>query len=145
MSREGEDPSMLAVYIGCKRERDDMPAERRPRNGARATPRLRRLSSLCVSMGVTALGLLGTRSPAAAQGAWTLFEETAVRGTVSGTIQRGHIFRTASGHIYELTGSVYEYVYEYSPSVLVLRNGSSYRLVIEGFDPGSCSGCGVGA
>jgi hypothetical protein len=65
---------------------------------------------------------------------WEIYEETSIRGTVSGTIQRGHIFRTLSGNIYEVTGLTLQLVLELSPAVLVLRNGGNYRLIVDGFD-----------
>jgi hypothetical protein len=69
-----------------------------------------------------------------AQSRWSVFEETTIAGRISGSIARGHIFRTASGNVYELTDHVYLYKYAFSPSVVVLRNGDLYRLIIEGFD-----------
>ncbi|TDJ06077.1 MAG: hypothetical protein E2O67_04365 [Deltaproteobacteria bacterium] len=68
------------------------------------------------------------------QSNWSVFEETNIKGTVSGSVNNGHIFKTASGNIYEVIGYPYEYVYEYSPDVLVLRNGELYKLIIDGFD-----------
>lgn len=82
--------------------------------------------------GVACFGGLLVASPAAAQ--WTLFEETTITGTISGSIKKGHIFRTRSGHIYEVADYVYLYEYEYSPNVIVLADGGSYKLIIEGFD-----------
>jgi hypothetical protein len=46
----------------------------------------------------------------------------------------GHIFKTRSGHIYEVADYVYLYEYEYNPDVVVLTDGSLYKLIIEGFD-----------
>jgi hypothetical protein len=65
---------------------------------------------------------------------WTTFEETSIKGTISGSVKNGHIFQTISGNIYEVTDYVYLYEYEYSPSVIVLQKGSSYKLIIDGFD-----------
>ena len=78
------------------------------------------------------LGSLLVSSPAAAQ--WTLYEETTIAGTISGSIEKGHIFKTRSGHLYEVADYVYLYEYEYSPDVTVLADGRSYKLIIEGFD-----------
>jgi len=72
-------------------------------------------------------------NPLAAQD-WELFEETSIRSQISGSIKKGHIFQTTSGNIYEVIDYVYLYEYEYSPKVIVLRNGPLYKLVIEGFD-----------
>lgn len=80
-----------------------------------------------------ALGVLPA-VPSRAAGQWEVFEETTIRGTISGTIRRGHVFETTSGNIYEVADYAYEYVYEYQPDVIVLRNGSVYRLLISGVD-----------
>lgn len=65
---------------------------------------------------------------------WKVFEETSIKGTISGSVKNGHIFQTISGNIYEVTDYVYLYEYDYSPSVIVLNRGSSYKLIIDGFD-----------
>lgn len=67
-------------------------------------------------------------------GAWELFEETNLQGSISGTIQQGHIFKTTSGSIYEVTGLTLQLVLELQPDVMVLRNGNVYKLIVEGFD-----------
>lgn len=82
--------------------------------------------------GLVCFASLLVASPAAAQ--WTLYEETTITGTISGSIKKGHIFKTRSGHIYEVADYVYLYEYEYSPDVTVLADGRSYKLIIEGFD-----------
>ena len=48
---------------------------------------------------------------------WEIYEETSISGTVRGTIRRGHIFRTLSGNIYEVTGLTLQLVLELSPAV----------------------------
>ncbi len=88
-----------------------------------------------VTVAVFCLGCVGcllVASPAAAQ--WTLYEETTITGTIRGSIKKGHIFKTRSGHIYEVADYVYLYEYEYSPDVTVLADGRSYKLIIEDFD-----------
>ena len=65
---------------------------------------------------------------------WEIFEETNLMGSISGTVQQGRIFRTTSGSIYEVTGLTLQLVLELQPDVLVLRNGNTYKLIIEGFD-----------
>jgi hypothetical protein len=69
-----------------------------------------------------------------AKAGWEVFEETNLQGTISGTIQQGHIFKTTSGSIYEVTGLTLQLVLELQPAVTVLRNGSTYKLLVEGFD-----------
>ena len=80
------------------------------------------------------LVLMLTAAPPANAQQWEIYEETSISGMVSGMIRRGHIFRTVSGNIYEVTGLTLQLVLELSPAVLVLRNGGSYRLIIDGFD-----------
>ena len=65
---------------------------------------------------------------------WELFEETSLSGVISGTIQQGHIFRTMSGRIYEVTGLTLQLVLELQPDVIVLRQGDIFKLIIDGFD-----------
>jgi len=69
-----------------------------------------------------------------AEAQWSFYEETSIVGTISGSIRKGHIFKTRSGHIYEVVDYVYLYKYEYSPEVVVLSDGNLFKLIIEGFD-----------
>jgi len=69
-----------------------------------------------------------------AQDKWALEEETNFVGSISGTIQAGHIFKTSSGSIYEVTGLTLQLVLELSPNVIVLRRGETFKLIVEGFD-----------
>ena len=69
-----------------------------------------------------------------AQDGWELFEETNLQGSISGTIRQGHIFKTTTGGIYEVTGPTLQLVLELQPAVTVLRNGRTYKLIVEGFD-----------
>jgi len=98
---------------------------------------------VCPSRGKLILGeksldveLLSTAkgSKSESKAAWEVFEETNLQGSISGTIQQGHIFKTTSGSIYEVTGLTLQLVLELQPAVTVLRNGSTYKLVVEGFD-----------
>lgn len=68
------------------------------------------------------------------QKGWELHEETNLEGSISGTIQQGHIFKTTSGSIYEVTGLTLQLVLELQPEVMIFRNGDIYKLVVEGFD-----------
>jgi hypothetical protein len=67
-------------------------------------------------------------------GGWDLFEETALQGSISGTVQQGRIFKTTSGNIYEVSGLTLQLVLELQPKVTVLKNGDVYKLVVEGFE-----------
>lgn len=71
---------------------------------------------------------------------WEIFEETYLAGSISGTVEQGRIFKTMSGNIYEVTGLTLQLVLELQPKVTVLRRGSTYKLIVEGFDePLICS------
>jgi len=77
---------------------------------------------------------------------WSVYEETSVDGTTD-TVSSGTVIKTRSNHIYEVT-SGYEYEYEYNPDLLVLKDGSRYQLVIEGFSKkfsANCLNCGDGS
>jgi hypothetical protein len=65
---------------------------------------------------------------------WSIAEETNISGMVSGMIQIGHIFKTTSGSIYEVTGLTLQLVLELEPAVIVLKNGNVFKLIVDGFD-----------
>lgn len=65
---------------------------------------------------------------------WTLFEETNLQRSISGTVQQGRVFKTVSGNIYEVVGLTLQLVLELQPDVTVLRNGDVYKLIVKGFD-----------
>lgn len=81
-----------------------------------------------------AVAKVGGSSSVRTAPAWELYEETQLSGSINGTIEKGHIFKTVSGHVYEVTGITLQLVLELSPDVTVLRNGNTYKLVVEGFD-----------
>lgn len=66
--------------------------------------------------------------------AWELFEETNLEGSISGSVQQGRIFKTVSGNVYEVTGLTLQLVLELQPTVMVLRSGDTYKLIVNGFD-----------
>jgi hypothetical protein len=101
---------------------------------------------ICPSRGVLIIGekSLNVELVAAAPGSnkagskqikdWEIFEITNLEGSISGTVQQGHIFKTTSGYVYEVTGLTLQLLLELQPAVTVLRNGDIYKLIIEGFD-----------
>ena len=64
---------------------------------------------------------------------WTVFEQTSIQ-KIAGKISKGHIFQTRSGSMYEVAEYIYLYEYQYGARVTVLRDGGSYRLIIDGID-----------
>ncbi len=67
-------------------------------------------------------------------GEWELFEDTNLEGSISGMVQQGRIFKTLSGHVYEVVGLTLQLVLELQPKVMILRSGDTYKLIVEGFD-----------
>ena len=95
-------------------------------------------------LGETALNveLLSTTkgSKSRSQSGWELFEETNIEGYIDDYIQQGSIYKTTSGSIYEVTGPTLQLVLLLQPAVMVLRNGNTFKLVIEGVDePLTCA------
>jgi len=66
--------------------------------------------------------------------AWELYEETNVKGTISGTIRKGSVIKMQSGSLYEVTDLTLQLVLELAPEVLVLKDGGQFKLSIKGFD-----------
>ena len=65
---------------------------------------------------------------------WTLHDKTSIKGSVSGSITKGYLFKTSGGTFYEITERTRQRVRERNPDVTVYKNGNDYKLVIEGFD-----------
>lgn len=65
--------------------------------------------------------------------AWSLYEETNVKGTISGTIRQGTVLRMQSGSAYEVTDLTLQLVLEILPDAVILRDGVRYKLYIDGF------------
>ncbi|MCF8131349.1 MAG: hypothetical protein K9N10_22800 [Deltaproteobacteria bacterium] len=65
---------------------------------------------------------------------WEFYEKTNVKGTITGTIKKGHIFEMQSGSIYKVSGITIQVVVEVFPEALVLRDGKLFKVVIDGFD-----------
>lgn len=67
---------------------------------------------------------------------WTPYEDTYIPGTLSGTVQQGTVFRTASGNTYQVADKVPQLVLELQPRVVVFRSGDLFRLHIKGISEG---------
>ena len=89
---------------------------------------------ICPGRGKLIIGKKSLNVELISQSGWEVYEETNIQGSVSGTIRQGHIFKTISGSVYEVTDLTLQLVLEFQPEVMVLRNGNIYKLVIEGFD-----------
>lgn len=63
-----------------------------------------RIAGKSIAFGLMVMCALGVRAKAKAD--WTIFEHTSIDGTVSGSIRKGHVFKTRSGNLYEVTDHV---------------------------------------
>jgi len=65
---------------------------------------------------------------------WQVYEETNVKGTISGVIKKDRILKMQSGSIYQVSDITLQIVMEIAPDVLVLSDGIEFKLIIEGFN-----------
>jgi hypothetical protein len=63
-----------------------------------------------------------------------VYEQTNVKGKISGTIKKGTVIKMESGSVYEVTDLTLQLVLELSPDALVLRDGKEFKLAIKGFE-----------
>ncbi|MCJ7651492.1 MAG: hypothetical protein MUP85_23025 [Candidatus Lokiarchaeota archaeon] len=68
------------------------------------------------------------------QNSWVFVEETYIKGSISGTITKGYIFKTQSRDYYVVNERNRQRVRTRNPAVKILMNGSDYKLIIEDFD-----------
>lgn len=78
--------------------------------------------------------LVFTFSNANAQYSWDFEEETYIKGSISGTITKGYIFKTSSRDYYVVNERNRQRVRTRNPDVKIFRSGSDYKLIIEDFD-----------
>lgn len=69
-----------------------------------------------------------------AQYSWDFEEETYIKGSISGTITKGYIFKTSSRDYYVVNERNRQRVRTRNPDVRIFRNGSDYKLIIEDFE-----------
>ncbi|GAA4017432.1 hypothetical protein GCM10022408_33750 [Hymenobacter fastidiosus] len=68
-----------------------------------------------------------------AHSGWTLIDKTSIRGSISGSITQGYIFKVDRG-FYVINERTRQRVRTRNPEVKIYQNGSDYKLVIEDFD-----------
>jgi len=73
-------------------------------------------------------------SPTKIDSEWELYEETNVKGTISGSIKKDTIIEMRSGSIYQVHERVRMRVRERRPEAIVLQDGKYFKLIIDGFD-----------
>jgi hypothetical protein len=80
------------------------------------------------------LGLIFLFNNINAQNSWEFVEETYIKGSISGTITQGFIFKTSSRDFYVVHERNRQRVRTRNPDVKIFRSGSDYKLIIEDFD-----------
>lgn len=80
------------------------------------------------------LGIFLFLNTSFAQGSWEYYGETYIRGSISGTITRGYIFKTNSREYFVVNERTRQRVRTRNPEVIILKRGSDYKLIIEDFD-----------
>ena len=68
------------------------------------------------------------------QSSWRFYEDTNIKGSISGSIEEGMIFQTRTNSYYRIDKRTRQKVRVRNPDVTILKNGKSYKLVIEDFD-----------
>lgn len=69
-----------------------------------------------------------------AQSGWTFIEGTEIRGSISGTITQGYIFKTSSRDYFVINERTRQRVRTRNPNVKIFQNESDYKLIIDDFD-----------
>lgn len=65
---------------------------------------------------------------------WEMYEETNLKGTISGKMEKERVLKTVSGNIYEIVGYTFQFVVKHEPEVTILRHDDIYKLIVNGFD-----------
>ena len=65
---------------------------------------------------------------------WELYEQTNVKGTISGSVKKGTVIEMKSGGVYQVNDRVRFRVRERKPEAIVLRDGTYFKIIIDGFD-----------
>lgn len=69
-----------------------------------------------------------------AQSNWKFVEETYIKGSISGSITQGYIFKTSSKDYFVINERTRQRVRTRNPNVKIFQNGSDYKLIIDDFD-----------
>jgi len=69
------------------------------------------------------------------QNSWTLLEETVIKGTVSGTISQGYVFKVKSNDFYVVNDATNQKISTTTnPAVNIFQSGSLYQFEIQNLD-----------
>ncbi len=69
-----------------------------------------------------------------AQSSWEFEEETYIKGSISGTITKGYIFKINSRDYYIVNERIRQRVRTRNPEVKIFSSRNNYKLIIEDFD-----------
>lgn len=69
-----------------------------------------------------------------AQSGWRFVEETFIKGSISGSITKGYIFKTSSTNYFVIDEYTRQRVRTRNPNVKIFQNGSDYKLIIDDFE-----------
>ena len=69
-----------------------------------------------------------------AQSNWKYVEDADIKGSVSGTITQGYVFKTSSQDFFVINERTRQRVRTRNPNVQIFQNGSNYKLIIEDFE-----------
>ena len=83
---------------------------------------------------LTLLGLLIFMNTTYSQGSWGNYDDTYIKGSISGSITQGYIFKTNSREYFVIDERTRQRVRVRNPEVKILKSGSDYKLIIEDFD-----------
>jgi len=83
---------------------------------------------------ITLFGFILLFNSVFAQNSWVFVEETYIKGSISGTITKGYLFKTQTRDYYVMIERNRQRVRTRNPEVKILTNGSEYKLIIEDFD-----------
>jgi len=61
-------------------------------------------------------------------------EDADIKGSVSGTITQGYVFKTSSQDFFVINERTRQRVRTRNPNVQIFQNGSNYKLIIEDFE-----------
>ena len=83
---------------------------------------------------ITIFGFILLFNSVFAQNSWVFVEETYIKGSISGTITKGYLFKTQTRDYYVVNEGNRQRVRTRNPEVKILTNGVEYKLIIEDFD-----------
>src|SRR5690606_29577385 len=59
---------------------------------------------------------------------WKFYQKTSIKGSVSGSITKGYLFKTSDREFFEITERTRQRVRERNPDVTIYKSGNDYKL-----------------